>query len=166
HGCEYSLVQCNRVCVVSRHDNAIAPEPGWIKSRAGVWTIHNHHKRLTWFDNIFSYCSYNAVMKKPVCLVIDPMHESLFEMMSEIGWDVDYRPEIKRDEIRKIHHDYDGLIVRSKTIINRDLLGDAPSLKVIGRAGAGLDNLELDFLAAHGIQVVHASEGNRDAVGE
>lgn len=105
-------------------------------------------------------------MKKPVCLVIDPMHDSLFEMMSEIGWDVDYRPEIKRDEIRKIHQDYDGLIVRSKTIIDRDLLGDAPSLKVIGRAGAGLDNLELDFLAAHGIQVVHASEGNRDAVGE
>lgn len=105
-------------------------------------------------------------MKKPVCLVIDPMHDSLFEMMSEIGWDVDYRPEIKRDEIRKIHQDYDGLIVRSKTIIDRDLLGDAPSLKVIGRAGAGLDNLELDFLAAHDIQVVHASEGNRDAVGE
>lgn len=105
-------------------------------------------------------------MRKPVCLVIDSMHESLFGMMSEIGWDVDYRPDIKRDEIRGIHNNYDGLIVRSKTIIDRDLLGDSPKLKFVGRAGAGLDNLELEYLAAHGIEVVHASEGNRDAVGE
>lgn len=105
-------------------------------------------------------------MKKPVCLVIDSMHESLFAMMSEIGWEVDYKPEIKRDEVRRIHQNYDGLIVRSKTVIDRDLLGDSPAVKFIGRAGAGLDNLELDFLSAQGIHVVHASEGNRDAVGE
>jgi D-3-phosphoglycerate dehydrogenase / 2-oxoglutarate reductase len=105
-------------------------------------------------------------MRKPVCLVVDSMHDSLFAMMSEIGWDVDYKPEIKRDEIRRIHHNYDGLIVRSKTMIDRDLLGDSPTVRFIGRAGAGLDNVELDFLSAHGIHVVHASEGNRDAVGE
>ncbi len=105
-------------------------------------------------------------MRKPVCLVIDSMHESLFEMMSEIGWDIDYKPDITREEVRQIHHNYQGLIVRSKTIIDRDLLGDSPTVKFIGRAGAGLDNLELDFLTAHGIHVVHASEGNRDAVGE
>ncbi len=102
----------------------------------------------------------------PKCLVVDSMHESLFPMMREIGWEVDYRPEITREEIKHVHVGYDGLIVRSKTHINADLLGDFPTVKVIGRAGAGLDNLDLDYLALKKIDVVHASEGNRDAVGE
>ena len=100
------------------------------------------------------------------CLVVDPMHESLFPMLAEIGWEADYRPLITRDEIRTLHRGYDGLIVRSKTIIDRDLLGTDPTLKFIGRAGAGLDNLDLPYLAEKGIKVLHASEGNRDAVGE
>jgi D-3-phosphoglycerate dehydrogenase len=100
------------------------------------------------------------------CLVIDPMHESLFAMLTEIGWETDYRPLITRDEIKTLHRGYDGLIVRSKTAIDRDLLGAEPTLKFIGRAGAGLDNLDLAYLAEKGIKVLHASEGNRDAVGE
>src|SRR5688572_16613988 len=100
------------------------------------------------------------------CLVIDPMHESLFAMLTEIGWEADYKPLITRDEIKTLHRGYDGLIVRSKTVIDRDLLGANPTLKFIGRAGAGLDNLDLPYLAGKGIKVLHASEGNRDAVGE
>ncbi len=100
------------------------------------------------------------------CLVVDSMHESLFSMMKEIGWEIDYQPLITRDEIKAIHHGYAGLIVRSKTQIDRDLLGENPTLKFIGRAGAGLDNLELEYLSQKGIEVLHASEGNRDAVGE
>lgn len=102
----------------------------------------------------------------PVCLVVDSMHESLFPLMKEIGWEVDYRPEITREEIRSIHSGYDGLIVRSKTFVDAGLLGDSPTLKFVGRAGAGLDNLDLDYLVKKNIAVVHASEGNRDAVGE
>jgi D-3-phosphoglycerate dehydrogenase / 2-oxoglutarate reductase len=100
------------------------------------------------------------------CLVVDPMHESLFSMLNEIGWDADYKPKITRDEIKAIHTQYAGLIVRSKTLIDRDLLGLNPTLKFIGRAGAGLDNLDLEYLSEKGIHVLHASEGNRDAVGE
>jgi len=102
----------------------------------------------------------------PRCLVIDPMHESLFAMMTEIGWQVDYKPNITRDEVKAVHQGYDGLIVRSKTTIDGDLLGPAPTLKLIGRAGAGLDNIDLDYMQQQGIHVLHASEGNRDAVGE
>jgi D-3-phosphoglycerate dehydrogenase len=105
-------------------------------------------------------------METKKCLVIDSMHESLFPMLSEIGWKVSYRPEITREEIKKVHVGYEGLIVRSKTIINADLLGDNPTIKFIGRAGAGVDNLDLDFLEKKNIQVLHAAEGNRDAVGE
>lgn len=104
-------------------------------------------------------------MKKK-CLIIDRMHESLFPMLTEIGWEFDYKPELSRAEIKKIHHEYTGIIVRSKTQINQDLLGDAPTIKFVGRAGAGLDNLDLEYLSEKKIQVLHAAEGNRDAVGE
>lgn len=105
-------------------------------------------------------------MSRPRCLVIDSMHESLFGMMQEIGWEVDYRPNITREEVKKAHYGFDGLIVRSKTVINADLLGENPTLKVIGRAGAGLDNVDMDYMQSKNIEVIHASEGNRDAVGE
>ncbi|HYG18350.1 MAG TPA: NAD(P)-dependent oxidoreductase [Ohtaekwangia sp.] len=100
------------------------------------------------------------------CLVVDPMHESLFPMLREIGWEADYKPSISRDEIRRIAGEYEGLIVRSKTSIDEDLLGAQPRLKFVGRAGAGLDNLDLPYLQEKKIRVLHASEGNRDAVAE
>ncbi|HEX6224802.1 MAG TPA: NAD(P)-dependent oxidoreductase [Chryseolinea sp.] len=105
-------------------------------------------------------------MPAPRCLIIDPMHPSLFAMLQEIGWEADYQPEITREMISDSHTNYQGIIVRSKTPIDRDLLGSNPSVKFIGRAGAGLDNLDLPYLAEKNIQVIHASEGNRDAVGE
>ena len=105
-------------------------------------------------------------MNTPKCLVIDEMHESLFPLLTEIGWEADYQPNISRAQIKTLHEGYAGLIVRSKTLVDRDLLGTHPSLKFVGRAGAGLDNLDLEYLAEKGIHVLHASEGNRDAVGE
>ena len=100
------------------------------------------------------------------CLVIDVMHESLFPMLKEIGWEADYQPTISRAQIKAVHEGYAGLILRSKTPIDRDLLGEHPTLKFIGRGGAGLDILDLEYLGEKGIHVLHASEGNRDAVGE
>jgi D-3-phosphoglycerate dehydrogenase / 2-oxoglutarate reductase len=105
-------------------------------------------------------------MSLPKCLVVDSMHESLFPMLKEIGWEFDYQPNITREEIKKKHIGYDGLIVRTKTFIDSDLLGDSPTIRFVGRAGAGLDNLDLDYLQSKNIDVLHASEGNRDAVGE
>jgi D-3-phosphoglycerate dehydrogenase len=105
-------------------------------------------------------------MATRTCLIIDPMHESIFSMLTEIGWSYDYQPGITREEIKAKHQHYDGLIVRSKTTIDRDLLGDNPALKFIARAGAGIDNIDVDYFQAKGIAILHASEGNRDAVGE
>jgi len=100
------------------------------------------------------------------CLIVDPMHESLFSMLKEIDWDFDYFPDITRDEIKTKQTGYDGLIVRSKTRIDRDLLGENPTVKFIGRAGAGIDNLDEAYLKQKKIEIIHAAEGNRDAVGE
>lgn len=100
------------------------------------------------------------------CLIIDNMHESLFPMLNEIGVECIYKPTLTRDQIREAALEADGLIVRSKTKVDADLLGSSPRIKFVGRAGAGLDNLDLDFLQSKNIQVVHAAEGNRDAVAE
>jgi D-3-phosphoglycerate dehydrogenase len=102
----------------------------------------------------------------PKCLIVDPMHESIFSLLEEIGWETDYFPSITRAEIKAKHMGYDGMIVRSKTTIDRDLLGEHPTIKFIGRAGAGIDNVDQPFLAEKKIQIIHAAEGNKDAVGE
>ncbi|MBT1702331.1 NAD(P)-dependent oxidoreductase [Chryseosolibacter indicus] len=105
-------------------------------------------------------------MTQRKCLIVDSMHHSLMPMLDSIGWTYDYKPDITRDEIRQLAAGYDGLIIRSKTNVDKDLLGENPTVRYIGRAGAGLDNLDLEYLKSKNIAVLHAAEGNRDAVGE
>jgi D-3-phosphoglycerate dehydrogenase / 2-oxoglutarate reductase len=99
-------------------------------------------------------------------LIIDEMHLSIIPLLETEGFEVNYRPEIKRPEILEIIRGYVGLIIRSKTPMDRELLEKAVKLKFIGRAGAGLDKIDLEFLEEHHIKLFHAAEGNMDAVGE
>src|SRR5690606_26243386 len=99
-------------------------------------------------------------------LIIDEMHESIIPLLTREGFAVDYRPDIGRSEVEAVIHDYDGLIIRSKLAMDRDLLEKAIQLKFIGRAGAGLDNIELDYLKERDIPILNAPERNRDAVAE
>ncbi len=94
------------------------------------------------------------------------MHLSILEMLEIEGFQVTYSPKITRAEIIDQVSEYDGLIIRSKTIMDRELLEKATRLKFIGRAGAGLDQIDLDYLADRGVKLFHAAEGNRDAVAE
>lgn len=100
------------------------------------------------------------------CLIVDKMHDSILPKLTEIGVEGNYRPDITREEILETIADYDGLIIRSKTKVDKELIDKAAKLKFIGRAGAGLDQLDMERLDARGIVVVNAPEGNRDAVGE
>jgi D-3-phosphoglycerate dehydrogenase len=100
------------------------------------------------------------------CLIIDSLHPSIFDMLASIGWKgVDVSTK-SLEEIRPLISNYEGLLVRTRMRVDAHLLGEQPTLKFVGRAGAGLDNIDLPFLEQHHIKVVHASEGNRDAVGE
>ncbi|MEP0710666.1 2-hydroxyacid dehydrogenase [Algoriphagus sp.] len=99
-------------------------------------------------------------------LIIDEMHESIMPLLEKEGHEVIYSPEIKRDEIIACISTFEGLIIRSKTPMDRELLEHAVNLKFIGRAGAGLDKIDLDYMAERGIKLFHAAKGNRDAVAE
>ncbi len=99
-------------------------------------------------------------------LIVDEMHPSIIEMPRTLGLEVDYLPTISLDEFKKILLGYEGLIIRSKFYINQELLQHAPKLKFIGRAGAGLDLIDLDACKKYDIAVFAANEGNRIAVAE
>lgn len=100
------------------------------------------------------------------CLIIDPMHNSIFTMLREIGWEGVDVSDQGIASIKPLINQYEGLFVRTRTRVDEQLLGAKPGVKFVARAGAGLDNLDLNFLEKHNIKVLHASEGNRDAVGE
>jgi D-3-phosphoglycerate dehydrogenase len=99
-------------------------------------------------------------------LIIDEMHPSLHSLLAEHGFEADYQPDILTEDVPDALAAYEVLIVRSKLKLNRHTLAKATNLKVIARAGAGLDNIDLEFVQAKGIQVVHAAEGNQQAVAE
>ncbi|UXP31939.1 NAD(P)-binding domain-containing protein [Reichenbachiella agarivorans] len=103
-------------------------------------------------------------MKK--ILIIDDMHDSITAMLHKIGFEADYQPFVTREQIMEAPDLYVGMIVRSKTTIDAELLSTKPSVKFIGRAGAGIDQLEVSYIHEHGIQILNAPEGNRDALGE
>jgi len=98
-------------------------------------------------------------------IIIDEMHPSIVDQLSA-DYQVDYRPDIQRDELLDILAAYQGLIVRSKTVIDHELLERASSLQFVARAGAGVDNLDEKAIEARGIRIINAPEGNRDSLGE
>lgn len=99
-------------------------------------------------------------------LIVDDVHSILPDGLSGMGLMVDYKPAIKRDEILSAISEYEGLVVRSKTPIDREVLAHAKMLKWIARAGSGLENIDLEIAGIRGIEVLSAAEGNADAVGE
>ena len=99
-------------------------------------------------------------------LIVDKMHESLFPLLEGIGLEADYRPAISKEEIYQALKDTEVLFVRSKIAVDQMLLENAPKLKIVGRAGAGIDQLDVEALTRSGIQLINAPEGNRDAVAE
>ncbi len=103
-------------------------------------------------------------MKK--ILIADDLHENIFPLLAELGFEVDYQPDINRAEILEIIQDYEGILIRSKTKIDREFLSFCTKLEFIGRAGAGLDLIDLHAVREKNIKVFAANEGNSDAVAE
>jgi D-3-phosphoglycerate dehydrogenase / 2-oxoglutarate reductase len=100
------------------------------------------------------------------CLIIDEMHPSIIPMLEQISVRPDYRPDISREEILSMIGNYEGIIIRSKTSMDKELLSKAVKLKFIARAGAGMDQIDVEEAKRRNILMINAPEGNRDALGE
>jgi D-3-phosphoglycerate dehydrogenase len=103
---------------------------------------------------------------KKACLIVDEMHPSIIPLLKESGLEPDYRPDITKEEVLSIIGDYFGIIVRSKVKITKEFIDKATTLRFIARAGAGLDNIDLEAVKEKNIQIVNAPEGNMDALAE
>lgn len=99
-------------------------------------------------------------------LIADDMHDSIIPQMRELGYDPIYKPEIKRAEILTEINDCFGLIIRSKTSVDKEVIDYAPNLKFVARAGSGMDKVDINYLESRDIVAVNAPEGNRDSLGE
>ncbi|MCU0469178.1 MAG: NAD(P)-binding domain-containing protein [Arcicella sp.] len=103
-------------------------------------------------------------MKK--ILIVDDLHEIIIPFLEKNNFQVDYQPNIEPAKILEIIADYQGLIVRSKIKIDKFFLDHCDNLAFIGRAGAGLDLIDLQEAQRRNIDVFAANEGNADAVAE
>ena len=103
-----------------------------------------------------------------LCLIIDDMHPSLLPMLTAVGVEGNYQPQLPAAAVPAAlaARPYVGLVVRSKLRITSDLLAHGPHLRYVARAGAGVDSMDEAALAAAGVALLNAPEGNRDAVGE
>ncbi len=99
-------------------------------------------------------------------LIIDEVHESLLTLFGDAGWSFRYEPDWKRSDILMVIANFEGLVVRSKTPIDAELIAAAKRLKFIARAGAGLDLIDVEAVQSRNIQLFAANEGNCDAVAE
>lgn len=101
----------------------------------------------------------------PRVLVSDPIAEAGIEKLRAVA-DVDVRTGLKPEELLEIIGDYDALAVRSETKVTADILAAAGKLKIIGRAGVGVDNIDVRAATEKGIVVVNSPEGNTIAAAE
>jgi D-3-phosphoglycerate dehydrogenase len=96
----------------------------------------------------------------PKVLISDPMDPKAAEIFRANGVEVDEKPGLGKDELKAIIGDYDGLAIRSATRVSADLLDAATKLKVVGRAGIGVDNIDIPAATARGIVVMNTPFGN------
>lgn len=99
-------------------------------------------------------------------ILIDTVHEILIQKLSSFGFEIFEAYSLKREEIKEIIHLFDGIIIRSRIQIDKEIIDLASSLKFIGRVGAGMESIDTTYCSAKKIVCINSPEGNRDAVGE
>jgi D-3-phosphoglycerate dehydrogenase len=93
-------------------------------------------------------------------LISDQLSERAIEIFQERGLEVDFKPGLSADEQIKIINKYDGLAIRSATKVTAEMLSAASNLKVIGRAGIGVDNVNVSAATSRGVVVMNTPHGN------
>lgn len=113
------------------------------------------------------------MIKKPVAvvstkkiLVTESSDESLMAGLTSLGYLCTYLPGISESEVQQQIHEYEGLIVATRIIVNKQLLESASNLKFVARAGSGMENIDIETARALNITCINSPEGNANSVGE
>lgn len=97
----------------------------------------------------------------------DPIEKSAVDILSSAGVQVDSRPTITAEELLEAVKSYNILVVRGRTKVTSKVIENGlPHLKIVGRAGVGLDNIDLEAAAKYGVKVVNTPEAPTNAVAE
>ncbi|PIY25243.1 MAG: phosphoglycerate dehydrogenase, partial [Deltaproteobacteria bacterium CG_4_10_14_3_um_filter_60_8] len=99
-------------------------------------------------------------------LISDNLESIGAEILREAGLEVDINTGLPPEELKKIIAAYDGLVIRSATKVNAEIIALADNLKVVGRAGIGLDNVDVPAASKRGIIVMNAPDGNATTAAE
>lgn len=102
----------------------------------------------------------------PKVLISDKMAPRAADIFKERGIDVDVKPGMSPDELAACIGDYDGLAIRSSTTVTPEILAVATNLKVIGRAGIGVDNIDQAAATERGVIVMNTPFGNSTTTAE
>lgn len=100
-------------------------------------------------------------------VISDPLsEEGIYPLREAENIEIDFATESTEEELIEKLQDANALLVRSQTQVTRELIEKAPNLKIIGRAGVGVDNIDLDAATENGIIVVNAPDGNTNSAAE
>ncbi len=98
-------------------------------------------------------------------LVSDPVDQAGLDILSQVA-QVDVKTKLSPEELVKIIPEYDALMIRSGTKVTKEVIEAGQQLKIIGRAGVGVDNVDVPMATRRGIVVVNSPEGNTIAAAE
>jgi D-3-phosphoglycerate dehydrogenase len=96
----------------------------------------------------------------PKVLIADKLSPAAIAIFKERGLDADYKPGMTKEELIACVDQYDGIAIRSASKITKDVLAAATNLKVVGRAGIGVDNVDIPAATAAGVIVMNTPFGN------
>jgi D-3-phosphoglycerate dehydrogenase len=99
-------------------------------------------------------------------LLADSNHSILHETLIRSGFECDLFWDKSAKELISILPNYDALVIRSKFKVSKEIIDNCQNLKCIGRVGAGMENIDVDYAHSKNIICVSVPEGNRDALGE
>ncbi len=102
----------------------------------------------------------------PRVLISDPLDSIASEILTKNNISVDTKTNLSPEELKKIIDNYDGLIIRSATKVRKDIIDSLSNLKIIGRAGAGVDNVDVEAAKNKNIIIMNTPGGNTNATAE
>lgn len=99
-------------------------------------------------------------------LISDKMSDKVEDVLKSKSIDYDIKTGMEPEELKSVIDQYDGILIRSATKLTSDILADCKNLKVVGRAGVGVDNVDLDTATKNKILVMNTPLGNLEATAE